>query len=157
MTLTCLNKTEKPYRRKFLKKLKRVTTNIETRGKKKLQGFRDDASQQCYASSQKNKFLDEQLCRVVSTSCNFFVCLYVGCHPFQLLFVVGLFNFVESCKDQVIVMLVAQQLLRVPQQLLTVAQQLLSCCLAVAQLWLGSGFAVAQKLLRNSPSLQKLG
>ena len=35
MTLTYLNKTEKPYKRKFLKKLKRLTTNIEA---KKLPG-----------------------------------------------------------------------------------------------------------------------
>ena len=34
MTLTCLKKTEKLYKRKFLKKLKRVTTNIEKEAKK---------------------------------------------------------------------------------------------------------------------------
>ena len=44
MNLTCLNKTEKPYKRKFLKKLKRVTTNIEKKEAKKLPGFRDNAS-----------------------------------------------------------------------------------------------------------------
>ena len=40
MTLTCLNKTEKPYKRKFLKKLKRVTTNIEAKKNQDLETTR---------------------------------------------------------------------------------------------------------------------
>ena len=46
MTLTCLNKTEKPYKRKFLKKLKRVTTNIEA--KKNLQDL--ETTRRSYAT-----------------------------------------------------------------------------------------------------------
>jgi len=34
MTLTWLNKTDKPHKRKFLKELKRVTTNWQTNRKK---------------------------------------------------------------------------------------------------------------------------
>ena len=42
MTLTRLDKTKKPYKRKFFEKLKRVTTIIEI-VKKEITGFRDNA------------------------------------------------------------------------------------------------------------------
>ena len=64
MTLTWLNKTEKPYKRKFLKKLKRLTTNIEKkRGKKNYQDL--ETTRRSYAT----RCLTIKPLRSVSKSC----------------------------------------------------------------------------------------